>query len=303
MVKLEKIEMSGFKSFVSATEFLFGPGITAVVGPNGCGKSNIADSINWVIGVRSSKTLRADHMGDVIFNGTENRRPLGMAEVMLQLGDVELDPSRSEGNGDGNGHPEAKTGERGTVRITRRLFRGGDTDYLIDGQKRRLKDIQELLAQVGVGTGIYTIIEQGKIDQVITARPRDRRVLIEEAAGIALYKIRKRQAQSKLEATEANLARINDIVSELERQINSLKRQAAKARRYARITESIDRSERILFYHEAARLEVLAGELRGRRGSLFTPWIVPSTLSRGTWIAGASRGPRRKGRSSGRTGK
>ncbi|HXI03946.1 MAG TPA: AAA family ATPase, partial [Candidatus Saccharimonadales bacterium] len=228
MVRLEKIEMAGFKSFLSTTEFTFGPGITAVVGPNGCGKSNIADAINWVIGERSSKTLRADHMGDVIFNGTDNRRPLGMAEVSLHLSEPAIVLSGEFGNGDGNGNGDghdgrASAGEGATdsvpIRITRRLFRSGESEYLIDGQKRRLKDIQELLARLGVGTGLYAIIEQGKIDSIITARPRDRRMLIEEAAGIALFKIRKRQAQSKLEATEANLSRINDVVAELERQI------------------------------------------------------------------------------------
>jgi len=271
MVRLEKIEMNGFKSFVSATEFTFGSGITAVVGPNGCGKSNIADAINWVIGERSSKTLRAEHMGDVIFNGTENRRPVGMAEVTLVLSEPGLRASPAEGAGDaaegeaGNGHDEGAPVEREPIRITRRLFRSGESEYLIDGEKRRLRDIQELLAGLGVGTGVYSIIEQGKIDRVITARPADRRVLIEEAAGIALYKIRKRQAQTKLEATEANLARIHDIVVELERQIGSLKRQAARARAYARITEGIDRAERVLFHHESVHLAVSEAELGRRR--------------------------------------
>lgn len=285
MVKLEKIEMNGFKSFLSVTEFSFGEGITAVVGPNGCGKSNIADAINWVIGERSSKSLRADQMGDVIFSGTDNRRPLGMAEVTLVLEDPRgTVPARVAGPGDGKEQESETTGgdtssngdgpediraiavaDDGRIRITRRLFRSGESEYLIGGQKRRLKDIQELLAHLGVGTGVYSIIEQGKVDRVISTRPRDRRVLIEEAAGIALYKIRKRQAQSKLEATEANLARINDIVSEQERQINSLKRQAAKARRYARINEGIDRAERILFHHESVRLEALSVELKERR--------------------------------------
>ncbi len=267
MVRLEKIEMNGFKSFVSSTEFTFGSGITAVVGPNGCGKSNIADAINWVIGERSSKTLRADHMGDVIFNGTENRRPVGMAEVTLVLSEPGLSAIAAEGaEGEAdNGHEEGAAVEREPIRITRRLFRSGESEYLIGGEKRRLRDIQELLAGLGVGTGVYSIIEQGKIDRVITARPADRRVLIEEAAGIALYKIRKRQAQTKLESTEANLARIHDIVTELERQIGSLKRQAARARAYARITEGIDRSERVIFHHESVHLESSGAELGRRR--------------------------------------
>jgi chromosome segregation protein len=268
MYRLEKLGLNGFKSFTSPTEFTVRGGITAVVGPNGCGKSNIADAINWVIGEQRTRTLRAEHMGDVIFNGTDKRRPMGLAEVSIHLmqNGEEAVPSDDRG---GNGQPEGSglNGDR-SVSITRRLFRSGDSEYLIDGQRCRLRDVQELLAEIRVGTGVYSIIEQGKVDAVLASRPRDRRVLIEEAAGIALFKIRKRQAQTKLEATEANLLRINDIVGEIERQIGSLKRQAARARRYARITEAIDRAERILLGHEAAELDQRASRLRERRAEV-----------------------------------
>ncbi len=237
MLRLEKLEMLGFKSFYARTEFLFEKNITAIVGPNGCGKSNIGDALNWVIGEQSVKSLRGDRMEDVIFNGSEGRKPLGMAEVSLHLK-----------NGRGSDTEES-------VVITRRLFRSGESEYLINGQRCRLRDIQESLARINVGSGVYSIIEQGKVDAALSSRPRERRVLIEEAAGIAMYKTKKRQAETKLEATEANLLRVNDVVSELERQIGSLKRQAARARRYSRTEEEIARLDRILLYHDHHRLE------------------------------------------------
>ncbi|HEY3174311.1 MAG TPA: chromosome segregation protein SMC [Candidatus Polarisedimenticolia bacterium] len=249
MLRLEKLELIGFKSFLSRTEFLFNEQITAVVGPNGCGKSNIADALNWVIGEQSVKSLRGDRMEDVIFNGSEGRRPLGMAEVSLHL---------KNGADDG-------TQER--LVLTRRLFRSGESEYLINGERTRLRDLQEALARINVGSGLCAIIEQGKVDVALNSRPRERRILIEEAAGIALYKSRKRQAEAKLEATEANLLRVNDIVSELDRQIGSLKRQAAKARRYARTVEEITRHERILLYHEHRRLESGRVEVESRESA------------------------------------
>ena len=243
MLRLEKLEMIGFKSFLTRTEFHFNQGITAVVGPNGCGKSNIGDALNWVIGEQSVKSLRGDRMEDVIFNGSESRKPVGMAEVSLHL---------SNGAGAGTS-PEADAVE--SIVITRRLFRSGESEYLINGERSRLKDIQEALARINVGSGLYAIIEQGKVDTALSSKPRERRMLIEEAAGIALYKTKKRHAESKLEATEANLLRVNDIISEIEKQIGSLKRQAARARRYTRTVEEISRNERILLFHEHARLQ------------------------------------------------
>ncbi len=242
MVRLEKLELIGFKSFLSRTEFLLDKGITAVVGPNGCGKSNIGDALNWVIGEQSARTLRGDRMEDVIFNGTEGRRATGMAEVSLHLR-----------NGAEAGIDEA-------IVITRRLFRSGESEYLLNGSRARLRDIQETLTRINVGSGLYAIIEQGKVDAALGSRPRERRILIEEAAGIAVYRQRKRQAEVKLEATEANLLRVNDIVSEIERQVGSLKRQAARARRYARTAEVIVHLERIVLLHDHDRLD------RQRRG-------------------------------------
>jgi len=275
MLRLEKIELNGFKSFSSPTEFTFGPGITAIVGPNGCGKSNIADALSWVIGEQSTRSLRAEQMGDVIFNGSEARKPLGMAEVSLHLSGPEV-PESGEGNGHGGGSGDGHEGDPDglavagarKVLITRRLFRSGESEYLIDGQKSRLRDVQELLAEIRVGSGVYAVIEQGRVDAVLSSRPRERRVLIEEAAGIALYKVRKRQAQAKLEAAEANLLRVNDLVGEIERQINALKRQAARARRYARLSASIDRAERLLFHNEGRELRESARLQRSRRDEL-----------------------------------
>jgi len=246
MLRLEKLELLGFKSFFSRTEFHLDRDITAIVGPNGCGKSNIGDALNWVIGEQSVKSLRGDRMEDVIFNGSEARRPLGMAEVSLFF---------KNGNGDGT-HEQ--------VSITRRLFRSGESEYLINGERSRLRDIQELLSSVNVGSGIYSIIEQGKVDAALSSRPRDRRSLIEEAAGIAIYKTRKRQAEMKLEAADANLLRVNDIVVEVEKQIRSLRRQAARARRFGRLNEEIARLERVLFFHDRARLEEDRRTVRSR---------------------------------------
>ncbi len=248
MLRLEKLEMIGFKSFMTRTEFVFNEGITAVVGPNGCGKSNIADALHWVIGEQSVKSLRGDRMEDVIFNGTEGRRPTGMAEVSLHL----------------------KNGSDGfdeSCVITRRLFRSGESEYLINGHRSRLRDIQETLARMNVGSGLYSIIEQGKVDRALNSRPKERRSMIEEAAGIAIYKTKKRQAEAKLEATQANLSRVNDIISELERQLRSLRRQAARARSFERTVEEIKRLERVFFFHEHTRLDAERRDIETREST------------------------------------
>ncbi len=258
MLKLEKLEMIGFKSFLSRTEFQFHDGITVVVGPNGCGKSNIGDALNWVIGEQSVKSLRGERMEDVIFNGSEARKALGMAEVSLHLRNGQHDPG-------GDAAPEALLPEK--VVISRRLFRSGESEYLINGERSRLRDVQELLVRLNVGSGLYAIIEQGKVDAALSSRPRDRRALIEEAAGVALYKTRRRQAESRLEATEANLLRVNDIVRELEKQLGSLKRQAARARRHGRLSEAIGHQEMILLLHEHGRLDRERREVEEREQS------------------------------------
>jgi len=243
VLRLDKLETCGFKSFGDRTEILFREGITAIVGPNGCGKSNIGDAINWVLGEQSAKMLRGQNMADVIFSGSEARKPLGMAEVSLCFTGAD-------------GIPQA---DQGKLTVTRRLFRNGDSEYRVNGARARLRDIQELLRHARVGARTYATIEQGKIDQVLNSKPRERRALIEDAAGIAGYKHKRRLAELKLEATQANLLRVNDIVIEVERQINSLKRQAAKARRYRRLREELRRRESL---HFAARARALDLELQ-----------------------------------------
>jgi len=239
MLKLERMQLSGFKSFSDRTEVRFPGGITAIVGPNGCGKSNIGDAINWVLGEQSAKMLRGKHMSDVIFNGSRSRKPQGLAEVSLRF-------SGAEGIA-GN--------DQGTIAITRRLFRSGESEYLLNGARARLKDIQEILRQARVGTKTYATIEQGKIDQVLNAKPKDRRLMIEDAAGVAGYKHKRRLTELKLEATLANLLRVNDIVSEVRRQINTLKRQAAKARRYRKLREEYRSRETLRFALRTRSLE------------------------------------------------
>src|ERR1700759_465993 len=213
---LQSLELFGFKSFADKTTFEFHEGITAIVGPNGCGKSNVLDAMRWVLGEQSAKSLRGGEMADVIFNGTDNRKPLGFAEVSLTLTDcaTELGVDWHE------------------VRVTRRIYRDGNSEYFLNKTPCRLRDIHNLFADTGVGRSAYSMMEQGKIDLILSSRPEDRRAVFEEAAGITKYKSQKREAMRKLEATEANLLRVSDIIKEVKRQIGSLQRQAGKARRY-----------------------------------------------------------------------
>ena len=248
MLKLEKMQLAGFKSFSDRTELQFPDGITAVVGPNGCGKSNIGDAINWVLGEQSAKMLRGSSMQDVIFNGSEARKPVGLAEVSLHLRGV---------NGDAS---------RGPVVVTRRLFRDGESEYLLNGERSRLKDIQDLLREARVGAKTYATIEQGRIDQILNAKPKDRRLIIEEAAGVSGFKHKRRLAELKLEATQANLLRVQDVIGEVQRQINVLKRQAARARRYARLREELRGKERVRFAALAAGLDGRLSRLAGEEG-------------------------------------
>lgn len=265
MLKLRRVDIQGFKSFYDRTEMRFhGSGIAAIVGPNGCGKSNLSDAISWVLGEQSAKSLRGSRMEDVIFAGTRERKPLGMAQVTLTMVDPEAhkaedaarietlskDSDPAQANGHANGHANGtgdKSGKAGShasgaghhahghpgeVTITRRLYRSGESDYLIDGKTARLRDIQELFMGTGLGPESYAIIEQGRIGQILSNKPADRRAVIEEAAGIGKYKTRKRLAESKLESAKQNLSRVFDILEEVGRQVNSLKRQASKAKRY-----------------------------------------------------------------------
>ena len=313
MLKLRKVEIVGFKSFFDRTVVTFsGSGTTCIVGPNGCGKSNVVDAISWVLGEQSHKSLRAERMADCIFNGTTKRPPLGMAEVTITMEDPELaeaarfvlesasmdgsadtaeitsspatsdlaqtddsnvqilslDPaptpdSQQEGAGalDSASQPDdgsaaapeflkskrrKKGGDKpvlaskpGEVVVTRRLYRSGQSEYLINGRIGRLRDIQEMFMGVGLGPDSYAIIEQGRIGLILSTKPMERRAIIEEAAGVTKFKTKKRLAEAKLESSKLNLSRVNDIVVEVEKQLGSLKRQASKARRYAEIRDQM----------------------------------------------------------------
>src|ERR1700758_2373589 len=213
---LQSLELFGFKSFADKTVFNFHEGVTAIVGPNGCGKSNVLDAVRWALGEQSAKSLRGDEMADVIFNGADTRKPVGFAEVSLTFTDC----------------AEELGIEWHDVRVTRRVYRDGNSEYLLNKTPCRLRDVQSLFADTGIARTAYSMMEQGKIDMILSSRPEDRRAVFEEAAGITKYKTQKREALRKLEATEANLLRIGDVIKEVKRQIGSLQRQAGKARRY-----------------------------------------------------------------------
>src|SRR5579862_3407884 len=255
LLRLKRVELHGFKSFCERTELKFnGGGIAAIVGPNGCGKSNLSDAISWVLGEQSAKSLRGTRMEDVIFAGTREKKPLGMAQVTLTMIDPNGHaPVNGNGNGNGNGHHPHKE----EVTITRRLYRSGESEYLIDGHHARLRDIQDLFTGTGLGPESYAIIEQGRIGQILSNKPADRRAVIEEAAGIGKYKTRKRLAEAKLESSRQNLSRVFDILEEVGRQANSLKRQASKARRYEELRkEMLGHLRRAV----AGRFRMLEGE-------------------------------------------
>ena len=257
MLKLRKVELQGFKSFCDRTELRFnGGGIAAVVGPNGCGKSNLSDAISWVLGEQSARSLRGARMEDVIFAGTKSRKPVGMASVTMVL--VNPDEAEqphaadhppvhlAEGETPAPPAPDAPvvihqpSAKPGEITITRRLFRSGESEYLIDGRQARLRDIQDIFMGSGLGPESYAIIEQGRIGQILSSKPQDRRAVIEEAAGITKYKSRRRLAEAKLESSRQNLARVFDILEEVTRQVNSLKRQAAKAKRYQELKGELE---------------------------------------------------------------
>ena len=252
MLKLKRVELQGFKSFCDRTELKFsGSGIAAVVGPNGCGKSNLSDAITWVLGEQSAKSLRGARMEDVIFAGTKSRKPVGMAAVTMVLSDPRpvISEPKSENSEDTEApapNVTAISAKPADVTITRRLFRSGESEYLIDGRTARLRDIQDIFMGSGLGPESYAIIEQGRIGQILSSKPYDRRAIIEEAAGITKYKSRKRLAEAKLESAKQNLSRVFDILEEVTRQVNSLKRQAAKARRYSELKQELDTRLRTL---------------------------------------------------------
>ncbi len=341
MLKLKKLQILGFKSFCDRTELKFhGEGIAAIIGPNGCGKSNIADAISWVLGEQSAKSLRGSRMEDVIFSGTRDRNPTGMAEVCLTLIDPEIyagpdtnapteieiqddlpaeenwdeaeiraqaaaeteraveeaQPGQiktDEAEGGASGVTpivEASTAEAaaqeaptndgavtvlspqvvlkirrrkfnqqqhhaGEISVTRRLFRSGDSEYLLNGKLCRLRDIQELFMGTGLGPESYALIEQGRIGQILSSRPTDRRAIIEEAAGITKFKTKKRLAEARLEDAKTNLNRVNDIFEEVTRQMNSLKRQASKAERYAKLRDEMRAKLRVVLASKFTQMD------------------------------------------------
>ena len=336
MLKLRKVELVGFKSFCEKTHITFsGSGLTCIIGPNGCGKSNIVDAISWVLGEQSHKSLRAERMSDCIFNGTAKRPPMGLSEVTLTLVDPELaaaaefvlgsgageagpvgvpesayggssqrlntedievteSTERSEdgenaaaaddasqmapGEEETSGKPEflkKKRAEKhamnlkpGEVVVGRRLYRSGQSEYLINGRVARLRDIQDLFMGIGLGPDSYAIIEQGRIGQILSSKPTDRRAIIEEAAGITKFKTKRRLAEAKLESSKVNLSRINDIYVEVEKQLASLKRQASKARRYAEIREQMRGLLRQVLASKAKELDLEAERLSGLLGAI-----------------------------------
>jgi chromosome segregation protein len=323
-MRLERLEINGFKSFSDRSELSFDKGVTAIVGPNGCGKSNVADAITWVMGEQSAKSLRGEKMEDVIFSGSDARKPTATAEVRLRFSGVvksvsgpAFDPAspingngsnghheahtNGNGNGNGNGHAfvEAALADSGgvalaelptdashavstrisfapdeaeeliqtvarEVEVTRRLYRSGESEYLIDGHACRLRDIHDLLMDTGLGAKAYAIIEQGKIGLILSTRPTDRRQLIEEAAGVTKYKARRRSAELKLDAARQNLTRIDDIVFEVEKQRGTLKRQAGKARRYKKLRDELRRWEKVLFARKYRQLAETIESARAR---------------------------------------
>jgi chromosome segregation protein len=311
---LQRLEINGFKSFSDRSELAFDRGVTAIVGPNGCGKSNVADAITWVMGEQSAKSLRGERMEDVIFSGSDARKPTATAEVRLRFSGFVKTVSgpafeaqdaaghaagnghngnghvhgtgNGNGNGNGNGHgalvlSEASLGAppigesvreiiqsvAREIEVTRRLYRSGESEYLIDGRVCRLRDVHDLLMDTGLGAKAYAIIEQGKIGMILSTRPTDRRQLLEEAAGITKYKARRRAAELKLEAARQNLTRVDDIVFEVEKQRGTLKRQAAKAKRYQRLRDELRRWEKVLFARKYRQLAETIDSARARLGA------------------------------------
>ena len=231
MLRLENLEISGFKSFYDPAKLDFPAAMTAVVGPNGCGKSNICDAIIWVLGENRASHIRGETMEDVIFQGSARRRPLSMGEVTLTL--------KTD-----NGHPSS---DDGTITLHRRVFRTGESEFRLNGKRVRMKDISDILMDTGLGIRNYSVMEQGKIDLILSNKPQDRRKLIEEAAGITKYKTKRRAAELKLEETQQNLLRIDDTLGEVTRNLNSLKRQAGKARKHKELIDQLSTAKRSLY--------------------------------------------------------
>src|SRR6516225_9704379 len=253
---LKRLELIGFKSFADRTEFVFAPGVTGIVGPNGSGKSNIVDAVRWVLGEQSAKSLRGGEMADVIFNGSTSRRSVGLAEVTMTF--------------DNSRRPLATEAEE--VQITRRVYRSGEGEYLINGQPSRLKDIKQLFLGSGAGADAYCIIEQGRVDVLLQASTRERRTIFEEAAGISRFKAKKVETLRRLERVDQNVQRLKDIIDEVEKQLRSVKLQAAKAQRYQEYSDRL-KDLRVALglreYHELAQeLAADSGVLSSLRAEL-----------------------------------
>ncbi|MDD5707983.1 MAG: AAA family ATPase, partial [Kiritimatiellae bacterium] len=249
---LKSIEMIGFKSFADRTKLEFEPGLIAIVGPNGCGKSNVSDAIRWVLGEQRPTALRGAKMLDVIFSGTDARKPLGMAEVSITFADCE----------------GALATEFNEVTVTRRVFRTGEGEYFINKTPCRLRDIHRLFMGTGIGTTSYSVMAQGQIDAILSSKPEDRRVIFEEAAGITKFKADRKEAMRKLEQTEANLLRLADVIREVKRQIGSLQRQAGKAQRYKELRAELRGLDLFLTRRRLAALDVRLRELDAAIGEL-----------------------------------
>src|SRR6267378_4677309 len=265
---LKNLTVLGFKSFADKTSLNFLPGVTAIVGPNGCGKSNVSDAIRWVLGEQSAKALRGSEMADVIFNGTDGRKPLGMAEVSLTIGGVDEE----------NLHAAGVEMAYNEVTLTRRVFRDGGSEYFINKTSCRLKDIQQLFMGTGVGRTSYSIMAQGNITQILSSKPDDRRMVFEEAAGITKFKTQKREALRKLEYTDQNLLRVGDLIREVKRQIGSLQRQAGKAKRYKQLMLEMQHLDTQLARHQ---FDVLQGEIAERQSVVESLRAEIETVSAG----------------------
>lgn len=253
-MRLKKLVLHGFKSFADRTEFKFDQPVTCVVGPNGCGKSNVVDAIKWVLGEQSAKSLRGGAMLDVIFNGADARKASGVAEVEL----VFENPKREDGN-------RLLTIDSDDVSVMRRLYRDGTSEYLINQQGGRLKDIKELFLDTGVGVDAYSIIEQGRVARLLEANPVERRQIFEEAAGISRFKVRKKEAQKKLEKVDQNLSRLGDITKELESRLRSVKMQAGRARSYQELAQRLSELRLQHALHEYRTLYLRLEKLRAKQ--------------------------------------
>ena len=236
---LKSIEVQGFKSFANKIKFEFHNGITGIVGPNGSGKSNVADAVRWVLGEQRVKQLRGGNMQDVIFSGTENRKPLSYASVAITL--------------DNSDHKLPVDYEE--VTVARKLYRSGESEYLINGRACRLKDVNELFYDTGIGKEGYSIIGQGQIDKILSGKPEERRELFDEAAGIVKYKKRKAAAEKNLEEERQNLVRVEDILSELEKQVDPLREQSEKAKEYLAYRDELRNLDINLYLEEYNRMQ------------------------------------------------